>query len=254
MKVHYARIFVIILSLLVLAVSASAQMIANPEGSETASQPISVSDEPSVAVENTEEGVSEKVEAESQVPPEKTPEPITGAFGIPLGEPFEPAMVANILGQEEHNYLGYEKAKMQGTRYHVEPKEPSEDFQQYTVATTQDGIIYEIRGDYQHEKGESQCEKGKSLAAALEDRYGEPRGKAAYGGWYSFRQISEDSVKVVRLYTHRCRTGKYSLLYVDDKVRRAKPAEEEKSEEAAEHESLEEESAEEHSSEEPSEL
>jgi hypothetical protein len=146
-------------------------------------------------------------------------------------------MVAKVLSEQEQTYRGPDGVELKGTLLRVEPSEPDTHYQQYSVKTTDDGIIYAIQGDYQFEveaaKGKQAGKVKKSrvirkrckdvvkkLAEELEASYGKPRGKGWDGEWFSFRQLSDTSNKSLRLYAHRCRTGMYSVLYSDEKVQR----------------------------------
>lgn len=152
--------------------------------------------------------------------PEKSAQPVTGAFGMTLGERFDPAMVAKVISQEERVYTGREKAKFKGTRYQVEPKAASEDFEKYWVDTTDQGIIYAIQGEYLQAGKGKECKKvTKRLATGLEAKYGKPRGKGMHGEWYSFRDMSRKAYRGVRLYANRCGSGRYSIVYSDDQAK-----------------------------------
>lgn len=89
-------------------------------------------------------------ETEKSPASRKGVEPISGAFGITLGEHFEPSMVTKVLSEQEHVYTGLDDIKLKGTLYHVEPSNPDKRFQQYTVKTTNEGLIYAIQGEYQY--------------------------------------------------------------------------------------------------------
>lgn len=175
---------------------------------------------------------------------EQTPDAITGAFGIPLGERFEPSMVTDVLGEQEKSYQVRGGMELKGKLLVVEPGQPDQRFQRYSVKTTSAGIIYAIQGEHQRDTGqdewkqdeakrdraravESSCKAAvKSLAGELEARYGKPRGKGWGGAWFSFRQISDAVNRSVKLYAHRCRSGMYSVIYTDENVqRRAQPEE-----------------------------
>jgi hypothetical protein len=171
---------------------------------------------------------------------DKAVEPVTGAFGIPLGEPFVPSMVAEVLGQQEQSYRGKDAAELKGTLYRVKPNQPDDRFQNYSVKTTDAGVVYAIEGDYQIEpkQGNKQdkakqgpgirkrCKDAvKSLAGELEARYGEPRGKGWNAEWFAFRQLSDTDNKSIRLYGNRCRTGIYRIVYTDEKLLHGMPAE-----------------------------
>jgi hypothetical protein len=155
---------------------------------------------------------------------EKTPQPVTGAFGVPLGERFEPYMVAKIISQEEKTYRGPNKEEMKGTLYRVEPKVTNTLFNTYAVATTADGIIYLIRGDQEPAERKPACEAPKTLAALLEAKYGKPREKGPSGQWYNFRDSSQRTYRGVRLHATRCGRGIYAIVYSDDGARLRAPA------------------------------
>jgi hypothetical protein len=169
-------------------------------------------------------------------PPEKAPEPITGAFGLELAERFEPSMVAKVLSQQEQGYRGPDGAELKGSLIQVEPSQPDPRFQRYSVKTTDKGIIYAIQAEYQFEReqaeekqdkaGQDQASKPaslrktckaalKDLASEMEARHGKPRGREMTGEWYAFRQLSETEDKSLRLYGNRCRSGIYSVVYTD---------------------------------------
>jgi hypothetical protein len=154
----------------------------------------------------------------------KPPEPVTGAFGIPLGERFTPDLVAKVLREGERTYRAADKEQRIGTRYWVEPKITNPNFMSYGVDTTADGIIYAIWGEHEGPDRSSKCDLTKKLAAFLEHKYGKPRGKGAFGEWYSFRDMSVKAYRGIRLYANRCRRGIYSIVYSDDNVRLAQPA------------------------------
>lgn len=152
-------------------------------------------------------------------PPEHEAEPITGAFGLKLGGRFEPAMVARVISKKEHAYRDpKKKVEVKGTLYKVEPKAPSDAYNEYLVATTPDGIIYSISGVYADPRNESKCDVTQRLAADLERKHGKPRGQGSFGNWYAFRDMSSDSYRGVRLYAPKCRSGRYSIVYSDDGV------------------------------------
>ena len=149
------------------------------------------------------------------------PEPITGGFGVPLGKHFEPGMVAEVLGEEQKTYKVKDRGELQGRLIRVKPREPSGQFQEYMVKTTGEGVIYAVEGKYQDkELTRKEC-KGlvKAMAEEMAARHGEPRGKDSFGEWYAFRQ-ADDHSKSLRLYAHRCRSGMYSIVYTDEKVRK----------------------------------
>ncbi len=147
---------------------------------------------------------------------EAEPQPVTGAFGIPLGERFDTNMVETVIGHEAKAYRGPDDTEHSGALYRVEPKARDEHFSVYTVATTKDGIIYSIRGEYAAPDTTSRCEVTKKLAASLEQKHGAPRGKGSFGEWYAFRDMSVEHYRGIRLYSNRCQRGIYEIVYSDD--------------------------------------
>lgn len=170
------------------------------------------------------------VTPDQKAPAQKVSEPITGAFGITLGEPFKPSMVARVISEQPQKYRRGDGTELEGGLIEVEPSQPDERFQRYAVKTTDKGLVYAIRAEYQFDLDQAKAEKDKkrstsfrktcknavkSLAKELKARYGEPRGHGWDGDWYAFRQISENTDKSLRLYANRCRSGIYSVLYTD---------------------------------------
>jgi hypothetical protein len=177
------------------------------------------------AVSGDADGKVQDVAASGAQPEaEKAPQPVTGAFGIPLGERFEPYMVAKVLRQEEKTYRGPKKEERKGTLYRVEPKVTNTLFNTYAVATTADGIIYLIRGDQEPAERKPACEAPKALAELLAAKYGKPRDKGPAGEWYNFRDMSRSTYRGVRLHATRCGRGIYSIVYRDDAARLGAPA------------------------------
>lgn len=146
-------------------------------------------------------------------------EPVTGAFGIPLGEPFDPCMVERVISEEETTYRGPDNTERTGTLYRVVPKTSNVHFTSYAVQTTNDGIIYAVHADYEPAETLNTCDVTRRLAGVLEEKYGKPRGKGAFGEWYSFRDRSVEHYRGIRLYANRCRRGIYSIVYSDDMAR-----------------------------------
>jgi len=149
------------------------------------------------------------------------PQPISSAFGITLGEHFNPDMVKKVLSKVQKTYKNKKGDELQGTMLHIIPFQPSDQFQQYVINTNPEGIIYSIEGKYQNKEMTSAACKAivKSMAEEIESVHGKPRGKDSFGQWYSFRQTSDYS-KSLRLYAHRCRTGMYSIIYTDENIKR----------------------------------
>jgi len=223
------------------AAPADSDKVTEPQATETGLQP--------------DTAVSETHEAVKTPAADKAVEPITGAFGLQLGEQFDASMVAKVLSKQEHSYKGQGGIKLKGQLLRIEPGKPDERFQQYSIKTTYDGLIYAIQGDYQYkvESGEAKTDEAKpqgsgkgagkpgnkkpataiqktckaavkTMAGELEDRYGKPRGQGWDGLWFTFRQPSDTSNRGLKLYGHRCRSGMYSIVYIDDKVQRGTQA------------------------------
>ena len=114
-----------------------------------------------------------------------------------------------------------DKTERKGTLYRVEPKVPNMLFATYAVETTDEGIVYSIRGELQSDDKASKCAVTKGIAASLQEKYGKPRAKGGFGEWYSFRDMSQKPYKGVRLFANRCRRGIYSIHYSDDNARTA---------------------------------
>lgn len=220
----------IIATLLIFPFGAVAAQNTANETTEAQSQP---------APASAQQAPAASAVAEKASTPDKPPEPISGAFGITLGEPFQPSMVAKVLGKEEQSYKGKDSQERKGSLLRIEPGNPDARFQSYALKTSDDGVIYAIQGNYQFEvetaKGKQAGKVKKSrvirkrckdavrkIASELETRYGKPRGKGWNGEWYTWRQFSDTSIKSLRLYANRCRTGAYSILYSEEYARQKK--------------------------------
>ncbi|HET9700471.1 MAG TPA: hypothetical protein VFP70_06075 [Burkholderiales bacterium] len=167
----------------------------------------------------TTEGAAPAARQEAGHSPEHKAEPITGAFGLKLGDRFDPAMVAKVISRKEHAYRDpTKKLEVKGTLYKVEPRAPSDAYNEYLVATTPEGIIYSISGVFADPQNRSKCEETQRLAADLEQKHGKPRGKGSFGNWYAFRDMSSETYRGVRLYAPKCRSGRYSIVYSDDSL------------------------------------
>ncbi len=199
----------------------------SPSGAAPIKASAPVSTDPSTATESAEaddDSTASESESESQPPTETKLRPVTGAFGIPLGEPFGPCMVARIISEEPHTYRKAKDVQASGIRYQVEPKVPNPLFNGYSVLVNESGIVYAIQGEHEPAQKASVCDVTKRLAGALEEIYGKPRGQGALGAWYSFRDPSSAEYRGVRLYAPRCRNGRYSIQYSDDQAKAATPA------------------------------
>ena len=148
-----------IATLLIFPLAAVAAQTAGDEVAEPQSAPTSA--EPVPAATTPTEMVADKAH-----------ELINGAFGIPLGKRFEPSMVAKVLGEQEHSYKGQGGTKLKGKLLRIEPSKPDERFQQYSIKTTDAGIIYAIQGDYQYE-----VESDEAKADETKKEGTKPKGK-----------------------------------------------------------------------------
>ena len=109
--------------------------------------------------------------------------PVTGAFGITLGESFAPWMVEKVISQKENKYTsrGEEKTELTGTVYEVTPNIPNPHFNEYSVKVNKDGLIYAIEAREIPAEKTSACQMTKQIGRYLENKYGAPRGKGMSG-------------------------------------------------------------------------
>ena len=195
--------------------------IAPPAGAEaaadTGSEPV---DEGTGTGEASAEGAADASGAPEEEPA-KEPAPVTGAFGIPLGERFDPCMVKEVLAEEELSYRKAKDVEAMGKRYRVEPRVPNAHFNQYRVSVNEHGIIYAVEGLHEPAERASACEVTKRLAGLIEEKYGKPRGRDPFGSWYVFRDMSSDTYRGIRLYAPKCRNGRFSIVYSDDAAKLA---------------------------------
>ena len=145
----------------------------------------------------------------------KPVEPVTGAFGMTLGTRFEPSLVEKVLSEKPKRYRVADGSERQGTLYRVEPKSPDANFNNYAVATTDDGIIYNISGEFSTTDRSSKCGVTKKIAAALTKKHGKPRGMGTIGEWYAYTDPTAAGYRGIRLYATRCKRGIYSISYED---------------------------------------
>lgn len=142
--------------------------------------------------------------------------PVTEAFGLTLGIPFDPAQVNRVIAEEQQTYRGADKNEYSGKLYKVEPLRPDEHFSSYEVKTTAEGVVYEIRAGFEDPIKRNLCKQTKQIADALIETYGQPRGKGILGEWYTFRDMRVEGYRGIRLYAPKCRVGRYSIIYRDD--------------------------------------
>ena len=172
--------------------------VASPEGAEPSPAPEA---EPSEAAAH---------EPESPLPA------VTEAFGLTLGTPFEPCMVAEVLGEQAREYRAPDEATHQGMRYQVTPRTTNPHFDHYSVSTNEHGVIYAIEASFESPEKASTCDVTQKVAGLLEEKYGPPRGKGRLGEWYAFRDLSVPHYRGIRLYANRCKQGIHSIQYSDD--------------------------------------
>ena len=147
---------------------------------------------------------------------EAGPSPVTGAFGVPLGMPFEPCRVAEVLGEKPKSFKDRDGNSHEGKEFQVRPRTPNPHFDHYSVLTNEHGVVYSVQAAYEDPEKAKTCDLTKELAALLEAKYGPPRGKGSFGEWYAFRDMSVDHYRGIRLISNRCRRGLYSIQYSDD--------------------------------------
>jgi hypothetical protein len=158
-------------------------------------------------------------DTESAAVSEPSKAPITGAFGLTLGEPFADWMVAKVISQEETTtYRGKDEDRIAypGTLYRVEPHIPNPLFNEYLVTTNQHGIIYSIRARQDTAEKASTCDLTREMGKYLIGKYGKPRGAGMLGEWYAFRDRLDGPYRGVRLFAQRCRNGRYEVHYSDE--------------------------------------
>jgi hypothetical protein len=169
---------------------------------------------PSASTEDTAES-----ETPSEAASEPSKAPITGAFGLTLGEAFADWMVAKVISQEETTtYRGKDKDRIAypGTLYRVEPHIPNPQFNEYLVTTNQHGIIYSIRARQNPSEQAPACELTREMGKFLIIKYGRPRGAGMLGEWYAFRDRLDGPYRGLRLFAQRCRSGRYEVYYSDE--------------------------------------
>jgi hypothetical protein len=156
-------------------------------------------------------------EPEAAAEPSKAP--ITGAFGLTLGEVFADWMVANFISQEEtttQRGMAEERIAYPGTLYRVEPHISNPLFNEYLVTTNQHGIIYSIRARQNPSEKAATCDLTREMGKYLIGKYGKPRGAGMLGEWYAFRDRLDGPYRGVRLFAQRCRNGRYEVHYSDE--------------------------------------
>ena len=147
---------------------------------------------------------------------ETKPEPVTGAFGITLGERFQRCSVDEVLSEEPKSYRVADAGEHEGLSYAVRPSTANAHFDRYQVLTNEHGVVYAIEAFFEDPEGASQCNVSAKVADLLEQKYGPPRGKGRLGDWYAFRDMTVDHYRGIRLISNRCRRGIYSIHYTDD--------------------------------------
>lgn len=218
---------------------ATAEPATAPEAAPSASEPAAQTPESepkpeadAASPESKPEGSAaptvEVTSSEAEAPAKKPVEPVTGAFGMVLGTHFEAAMVEKVLSEEPRGYRVADGSERKGTLYRVVPKAPDEKFTDYSVATTEDGTIYRIRGEFSDPDRASKCAATKVIAAKLQAKYGKPRGQGSFGEWYAFRDLTAAGYRGIRVDAVRCKRGIYSINYEDETLTRGPLPEREK--------------------------
>ena len=165
-----------------ISTPAVSDKVTEPQAAATGLQPAPATGENNKAPGKTAPDKTETVKAPAvDKAADKAVEPITGAFGIPLGEQFESSMVAKVLSKQEQIYNGQGGAKLKGSLIRVEPSKPDERFQNYSIKTTYDGLIYAIQGDYQYkvEPDETKPAEAKQDESKLAETRPKGSGKGA---------------------------------------------------------------------------
>jgi hypothetical protein len=179
--------------------------------------------------------------ADTTAAPAKQPEPISGAFGIPLGKPFEASMVAQVLDQRQHRERVKKDLTLEGKVLRVEPLQPDPRFVDYRVRTTAAGVVYAVEADglvksdtppvkqqrkQQRKQAQSLRNRCKAVVKQLDrefvERFGKARGRGYDHQWAIFRQVTEESDRKLRLNGYQCGKGAYGVIYSDEKLRRNK--------------------------------
>lgn len=149
--------------------------------------------------------------------------PALSAFGLTVGERFAPAMVAKVVGENEHRYRDRDKVEHKGTIYKIEPRLPQEAYNSYSVATTEGGVIYSITGVHADPAHAARCDVSRRLEAELEQKYGKPTREAS-SGVLSYGEVTGKEFRGVYFVAPQCSSGRYSIIYTDDAVKTAAPA------------------------------
>lgn len=182
-----------------------------PAPAELTAQPAA---EPADTPVSNEQPSTEAAGEDAPVP-EKTLEPITGAFGVTLGERFEPTMVAEVLGEEERRYMKADRSTGKATFFRIVPKTPDEHYTQYSATTNEGGLVYMIEGEFVPAEKGSTCEVAERLVGDLREKYGKPVGADMHGTAFAFRDTVQNPSREVKLSLNRCGFGHYRITYYD---------------------------------------
>jgi hypothetical protein len=147
----------------------------------------------------------------------QAPQPITGAFGLTLGQRYTPDYVAKVLSEHEYLYLDQKGTQRKGKVFRVEPKAPHDAFTEYRVATTAEGLIYSITGSHADPGRNDRCEPPRRVAAELGRMHGAHSTRPGADEW-NFRDASVTAFRGVDLHASHCRIGRYSIIYSDEAV------------------------------------
>ena len=164
----------------------------------------------------TPEATAESEETTADPAAAAEPAPVTGAFGVPLGEPFEPCRVAEVLDEHPKSFTDRDGNVHEGSEFQVRPRVPNPHFDRYSVLTNEHGVVYSVQASFEDPQKKTRCEATRKLASLLEEKYGQPRGRSPAGDWYAFRDTRVDHYRGIRLTSNRCRRGLYSIEFTDD--------------------------------------
>ena len=177
----------IIASLLVFPLYAVAEPSINDTITEPQSLPANAKPTPATSDESkttnkATQKTADKTATAKTAAPVKPLEPINGAFGIPLGKPFKTSMVAKVISRKEQLYSGPGGKKLNGHLLSIVPGKPDKRFQQYSLKTTDKGVIYAIQGDYQYKVKEDKSSPAAKQLEKVKAPESKPKGKGKGAG------------------------------------------------------------------------
>lgn len=122
------------------------------------------------------------------------PSRITGAFGLKLGQVFDPKYATGTNQTPESMTSKGEFIKMQMVGYNFKPRHPLPNFERYEVGVTPcSNYVYSIGVSADFESFSSAREEQEKLLAALQEKYGkatfDSRTNGVYRSWsYTIKQ------------------------------------------------------------------